>query len=73
MKYYFFSNEIVQNRLLIQGKYKNTLKIKFSNSYSSNRNIRYLVFSKLILNYDEYKKLDDKSSYTDSYEFKVNV
>ena len=73
VKYYFYSNEIVQNRLLIQSKYKNTLQIKFSNSYSSSRNIKYLVFSKLILNYDEYKKLDDKSSYTDSFEFKVNV
>ena len=73
VKYYFYSNEIVQNRLLVQSKYNNTIQIKFSNSYSSSRNIKYLVFSKLILNYDEYKKLDDKSSYIDSYEFRVNV
>lgn len=63
MKYYFYSNEIVENELLIQSKFKNTLKIKFTNSYSFSRRIDKLVFSKLVLNYNEYKILENKEEY----------
>ena len=37
MKYYFYNNEIIKEKFKIQGKYKNTIKIKFNNSYSSSR------------------------------------
>lgn len=73
IKYYFYSNEIIQNRLIIQNGFKSNLQIKFSNSYSSSRNIKSLVFSNMILNYEEYNKLDDKSQYKDFYVFNVKV
>jgi len=53
--------------------FKSNLQIKFSNSYSSSRNIKSLVFSNMILNYEEYNKLDDKSQYKDFYVFNVKV
>lgn len=63
MKYYFYNNEIISSNLIVPSGYTRTLKIKFSNSYSSNRNIKCLVFSKFIFNYDDYKNdegLQDK-------------
>ena len=72
MKYYFYNNEIVQNKLIIKDGLKSKLKIKFYNSYSSTRSIEQLVFSKIILNYNEYKELEDKTQY-DFYVFKANV
>ncbi len=72
MKYYFYGNEIVENKLMIESKFKNTIKIKFNNSYSSSREIEKLVFSKLVLNYEEYKNIENKEEY-DFYKFNVNV
>lgn len=72
MKYYFYNNEIVQNKLIIKDGLKSKLKIKFYNSYSSTRSIEQLVFSKMILNYNEYKELEDKTQY-DFYVFKAKV
>lgn len=70
MKYYFYNNEIIENRLLVKSKFKNEIQIKFSNSYSSSRKIEDLVFSKLVLNYDEYK--DNENDYN-FFEFRVDV
>lgn len=72
-KYYFYNNEVIQNRLKIQSKLKNTVEIKFMNPYTSGRTIKKLVFSKLVLNYDEYKQLEDKTQYSNFLVFNVNV
>ena len=73
MKYYFYGNEIIENRLLIKSNFKSSIQIKFSNSYSSSRRIEGLVFSKLILDYDKYKELENKEEYKDFYKFNVDV
>lgn len=73
LKYYFYNNEIIQNKLIVQSNFKNNIQIKFSNSFSSSRNIQKLVFSKFVLNYDEYSNLQNKSQYNDFIEFKVNI
>lgn len=73
MKYYFYGNEIIQNKLVVESKYKNTLQIKFNNTYSSSKNIRNLVFSKLVLNYEDYIDLKDKSQFEDFCELKVEI
>lgn len=72
MKYYFYSNEIIANRLMVKSKFTNDLKIKFTNSYSSSRKISSLVFSKMVLNYDEYKNLENKEEYQFN-EFRINI
>ena len=73
MKYYFYNNEIIKEKFKIQGKYKNTIKIKFNNSYSSSRTIKKIVFSNVILNYEEYSKTEDKTQYNDIEKFEINV
>lgn len=55
MKYYFYNNEIIDNRLKVKSQFKTNLKIKFMNKYSSTRTIESLVFSKVVLDYNEYK------------------
>lgn len=72
MKYYFYSNEIIENRLIVKSEFTNNLEIKFSNSYSSSRSIEKLVFSKLVLNYDEYKNLENKEEYKFN-QFRINI
>ena len=68
MKYYFYNNEVVASNFIVPSQYKKTFKIKFSNSYSSSRTIRSIVFSNFIVNYDEYKNdNDDKSKYMSEF------
>lgn len=71
--YYFYNNEINENKLIVQSKYKNTIKIKFMNPYVSSKKIKKLVFSKMILNYDEYKNLEDKTQYKNFIQFDINI
>lgn len=73
MKYYFYNNEINTNKLVIQSQFTNNLKIKFNNSYSSSRNINYMVFSKLVLNYEEYLKIKDITEFNNFYQLKINI
>lgn len=73
MKYYFYNNEIVSSNFQINSQYKVNLKIKFANTYTSSRRIKSLVFSNLILNYDEYKILENKNEYENYCEFRAQV
>lgn len=72
MKYYFYNNEILDNKLLIKSGFTTNLQIKFNNTYTSNRKISNLVFSKLVLNYDEYKSLENKEEYQ-FYTYVINI
>ena len=72
-KYYYYNNEVLQNKLLVQSKLKSNLEIKFMSSYGSTKKIKSLVFSKMILNYQEYRNLDDKKQFTDFCKFEVNI
>lgn len=72
MKYKFYGNEVAQNQLIISSNSKKNLKIKFSNTYSSNRNIKKLVFSKMIFNYNEYVMTENKNDYEGIYKFGID-
>lgn len=73
VKYYFYNNEIIENRFIIESSYTNNLNIKFNRSYSPSRSVEKMVFSNVILNYDEYNKLDDKTNYKDVYKLEVGI
>lgn len=72
-KTYFFNNEIIENKLIVQSKFKTNLKIKFANNYSSTRTMKNIVFSKFILNYDEYSKMENKNEFKDFIEYRVEI
>lgn len=70
MKYYFYSNEIIENRLLVKSQFTNELQIKFANFYSSTRKIDRLMFSKFVLDYNAYE--ENKEEY-EFYKIGVSV
>ncbi len=72
-KTYFLSNEIISNQLIVQSKYKTSLKIKFANAYASSNSLKNIVFTKVVLNYDEYKNLDNKKQFKDFEELKIKI
>lgn len=73
IKYYFYNNEIIENKLLIENQFTKKLQIKFNNSYSSSKKIKNLIFSKLVLDYEEYLNLEDKMNFEEFYEFRVDI
>lgn len=72
MKYYFYNNELIKEKLSIQSNFKTNIQIKFDNSYKEKRNIESMIFTKMVLNYNEYKDEKDKDKYN-YYTFKVNL
>lgn len=72
-KTYFLSNEIIPNQLMVQSKYKTNLKIKFANAYSSSSTYKNIVFTKAVLNYDEYKKIENKEQYNNFEELRIKI
>jgi len=72
MKYYFYNNEIIENKLLIKSDFTNSLKIKFASTYSSNKKIKKIVFSKVVLDYEKYENLENKEEYK-FYQINANV
>lgn len=65
MKYYFYNNEFNENKTKIESGFTYNIQIKFMNTYNSQRKIKSLVFSKMILDYDENNN--------DFYIFKVDI
>ena len=72
VKYYAYTNEVIDNDFIVRkGKMKN-IRIKFSSGFSSNRKIEYMIFSDLVLNFNEYEDYENKEDYTDIYKLNVN-
>lgn len=69
-QYNAYSHEIFEDELVILPKRTFEISIKFSNAYASNRTIETIVFSNLILDYDEYEN-EPKSE--DLSEFVINL
>ena len=72
-KTFFLSSEITPNQFVVQSKYKTNLKIKFAYEFASNNSLKNIVFSKSILNFDEYRKLDNKEQFNDFQELKIKI
>ena len=73
MKYYFYNSEIVESELIIESEFTNKLQIKFNNPYISTRKINSLVFSKLVLNYEEYLNAKDITDFQNFYQLKIKI
>lgn len=73
VKYGVYSNELLNTALIIDNNRSSSITIKFTNAYSSSRKMKSMVFSDVILNYNEYKSLQDKNGYEDRKEFIVEL
>ena len=54
VKYYAYTNEILESFLKVESGKRSQLSIKFARSYSETRTIQEMSFSNLIFNYDKY-------------------
>lgn len=72
-RYFAFTNEINDNELIVRRDKSRNIKLKFSNDYSLSRKIKNLIFSKSILNYNEYEEFENKDEYNSFYEFIINI
>lgn len=64
-KYVSYSHEISKDKLWLRAGETRTLKIKFTKSYSSEVDTKAIVFSDIVLDYNEYKNTENKADYKD--------
>lgn len=72
-KHSSYNHELTDPMLIIQAGQTKEVTIKFYSSFVSTKQIKYVVFSDLILNYDEYSQTTNKNIYTNKMEFKASV
>lgn len=73
VKEYVNTGEIVYNNLRLLAGETKTYNFKFSNSYSNTRQMKYLVFKNVIMDYDEYNAITNKSDYDKFTRITANV
>lgn len=69
--YSSFIHEIDLQDLIIEGGAEKEVKIKFNKQYNPERKLEGVVFSDVILNYDEYLETENKSSYPNRIEIEL--
>ena len=73
VKEYVNTGEIIYSSLELKSGGVKTYRFKFSNSYSNTRVMEYLVFDKVITDYNLYNETIDKSDYSDFIKITVNI
>ena len=73
LKEYANTGEIIYTNLQLASGASKTYTFKFSNTYSNTRVMKSLIFEKVIMDYDEYNKTNDKRSYSNFIKLVVNV
>lgn len=73
LKYYSYTHELSEAQLLVKRGEEKIIKIKYYNKYQSGREIYSIGFSRVIINYESYKKLQDASLYNDYSEFIIDL
>ena len=64
IQYNSYTHELSEGQLKILSRETRKISIKYHNKYSSNKKIENIVFSKIILDYNEYLKTENTSDYT---------
>lgn len=72
-KYKAYSYELDQTNLCIQPNETKTITIRFYKIYSNSVNIEQLVFSDIILNYEEYLQAKDKTQYVNRAKVSIDI
>ena len=71
--YNAYMHEIFEDDLEIRSKHKNTINIKFANSYSARTSIRKVVFENILLDYVKYKTTENKEEFNDICEVAIDL
>lgn len=72
IKYPAYTHELSQSQLLIKPRENRIIRIKYYDKYESQRNIKSLSFSKLILDYDSYINLKHKNLFNNYHEISID-
>ncbi len=68
-----YINEIAERLLVIEPLLNITRTIRFNKAYSEQVVSKVMFFNDIILDYNEYKKTDNKNEYNNFYNIEVNV
>jgi len=71
VKYYSYIYELTQDDLLIKAGETKEIEIKFNNAYRENINIEKMVFSDIVLNYEEY--INKQGNYSDVKKLEIEI
>lgn len=72
-KFRAFTDEMLKQDLAVKAREEKNVPITFSHSYSSKVDINYITFSDIILDSEQYEKLEDVSQYQDRVKISVNL
>lgn len=73
VKYYCLSHEMLLENLIINPKSTKKVFLKYSKEYNSNRTLKNLIFSDIILDYEVYKTNKKKDEYTEKSTIIVDI
>ena len=73
IKYYAYTHEIALSELLLNKEETREISIKYYNKFTSKKQIEKMVFSGLIIDYNAYKNIQDKSLFKDYVEIKIDL
>lgn len=71
IRYYSYLYELTQEDLLIKAGQTKVIEIKFNNAYRENINIKRIVFSDIVLNYQEY--MNNQKNYSNKITLKIEI
>lgn len=71
--YSAYTHELSEGELCINEKETRTVKIKFYNRYSSEKKIKTICFSKIIVDYYSYTLMDDNSKFNNYNSIKIEI
>lgn len=72
-KYKAYLHELLEEEVTLDTKRTTNLSIKFANTYSDTRIIKSITFENLILDYYEYKKVENKDSFDEICKFVIDL
>ena len=73
VNYTAYTHEISTGELLINAKETRTFKVKYYNKYGSEKQIKKVVFSKVILDYYSYINLQNDNTFNNYREFNIEI
>lgn len=71
LHYNAYSHEMIQEELRVRAAKK--ISIKFNKKYTTQREIQKIVFSDIILNYDDYRTYQNKSEFSNRAKIEIEL
>lgn len=73
VKYSAYTHELGKEQLLLSPNETRKMKIKYYSKYGSTKTIEKVIFSKIILNYDNYNNMQNKAYYKNYLKLAIDI